>query len=81
LTIRRSLTGVDRMVALALASVWLSAGTAALVFGLVHGRSPLAIIGGFAWWYAILWFRVVAQSRLLSWTELVAPWRPRKAWS
>jgi hypothetical protein len=79
LTITRSVTGVNRLVAWALALVWLSGGTAALVFGLAHGRLPLAIIGAFALWYAILWFRVVAHSRLLSWSELVAPWRPRKA--
>ena len=66
------------MVAWALAFVWLSGGTVALVFGLAHGRLPLAIIGVFALWYAILWFRVVAHSRLLNWSELVAPWRPRK---
>jgi hypothetical protein len=67
------------MVALALAFVWLSGGTAALVLGLAHGRLTLAIIGVFAMLYAILWFRVVAHSRLLSWSELVAPWRPPKA--
>jgi hypothetical protein len=77
-TIQRSVTGINRIVALVLALVWLGAGTAALVVGLLYGRWLLAVIAVFALWYGILWFRVVARSRLLTWSELAAPWRARK---
>jgi hypothetical protein len=77
-TIQRSVTGVNRIVALALALVWLSAGTAALVVGLLYGRWLLTVIAVFALWYAILWFRVAARSHLLTWSELAAPWRAGK---
>ena len=71
--IQRSIAGVNRIVALALACVWLAAGAAGIVLGVVHGRWLFAVMGVFAVWYAILWFRVVARARRLTWSELAAP--------
>ena len=78
MTIQRSVTGANRIVALALGLTWLSAGVAALAAGLLYGRWLLAVLAVFALSYAMLWFRVVARSRLLTWSELAAPWRVRK---
>jgi hypothetical protein len=55
--------------------VWLGAGVAGIVLGLIHGRLLLVVLALFAISYAVLWFRVVARSRLLTWRELVVPWR------
>ena len=72
---RSALGSVNRAVAVVLAIVWLVAGVAAIVFGAAHGRWLLVAIAFLAVGYASLWFRVVARSRLLTWRELVAPWR------
>jgi hypothetical protein len=74
-TIRRRVRGVNRTVALALALVWLSAGIAGLVVGYTHGEVLVTMLALFAVLYAVLWFRVVARSRLLTWRDLIAPWR------
>jgi len=76
-TIRRSVIAVHRIVALALAFVWLGASAAGIALGVVQGRWLFAVIAVFALWHAILWFRVVARARLLTLSELVAPW-PRR---
>ena len=67
--------GVNRAVALALALVWLCAGTMGTILGFAGGRLLLVILSLVAIAYAILWFRVVARSRLLTWRELAWPWR------
>jgi hypothetical protein len=48
-----------------------------MVVGLMYGRWLLGVIAAFALWYAILWFRVAARSRLLRWSEIARPWRAR----
>jgi hypothetical protein len=75
MAIRGKLSSVNRAIALALAVVWLGAGVAGIVLGLIHGRLLLVVLALFAISYAVLWFRVVARSRLLTWRELVVPWR------
>ena len=75
MAIRGNLSGVNRAVALVLALVWLGAGAAAIVFGLSHGRVVVVIVAAMAIVYGLLWLRVAARSRLLTWRELVAPWR------
>jgi hypothetical protein len=65
----------NRAIALALAVVWLSAGLAGIVLGLIKGHFLLAVLALFAISYAVLWFRAVARSRLLTWRELLVPWR------
>ena len=72
---RRKIGGVNRTVALVLATIWLCAGIAALLLGHLHGRWLLAALGAFALWYASLWLRVATRRRLLTWSELFIPWR------
>jgi hypothetical protein len=75
MAIRGNLAGVNRAVALVLAVVWLGAGAAAIAFGLSHGLMVVVIVAAAAIVYGLLWLRVAARSRLLTWRELVAPWR------
>ena len=72
---RNKLGGVNRAAALVLALVWLCAGITGIVLGVVHGHWLLVAIAIFAIWYAVVWFSIVARSRLLTWRELIAPWR------
>ena len=74
---RRELSGVNRMVALVLAVIWLCAGIGAILFGFMQARWVFVVLGVFALWYALLWLRVVSRRRLLTWAELVVPWRTR----
>jgi hypothetical protein len=73
--IRRNVRGVNRALALALALVWLGAGVTGIVLGYTHGEVLLTTLALFAVLYAVLWFRVVARSRLLTWRDLIAPWQ------
>ena len=72
---RSGLGGVNRAVALVLALVWLCAGVAGTILGFVQGRLLLVVLSLVAIGYAVLWFRVVARSRLLTWRGLATPWR------
>ena len=72
---RSNVRSNNRAVALILALIWFCAGVAAIVFGYIHGRWLLLALGIFALWYALLWCRVVARARLLTWRELAVPWR------
>jgi len=71
---RNNVRGINRVVALMLATVWFCAGVGGVVLGYLHHPWLLMSIGGFAW-YAVLWFRVVVRSQLLTWRELAVPWR------
>jgi hypothetical protein len=71
----RKVVGFNRAVALLLAAVWLFGGMAGVYFGVARSRYALAGCGAAAIWYAVQWLRVVVRSRLLSWRELIAPWR------
>jgi hypothetical protein len=75
MAIRGKLSIVNRAIALALAVVWLGAGVVGIVLGLIHGQLLLVVPALFAILYAALWARVVARSRLLTWRELIVPWR------
>jgi hypothetical protein len=75
MTIRGNLSGVNRAVAFALAIVWLGGGAAGLVVGLGHAQVVMVIVAMGAIVYGCLWLRVAARSRLLTWRELIAPWR------
>jgi hypothetical protein len=72
---RNKIGGVNRVVALVLALVWLGTGIIGIVLGVVHGQWLLVAVAIFAIWYAVVWFRIVARSRLLKWRELIAQWR------
>jgi predicted branched-subunit amino acid permease len=75
MAIRSKISNVNRAIALALALVWLGAGVVGIVLGLIHDQVLLVGFALFAISYAVLWFRVVTRSRLLSWRELIVPWR------
>jgi hypothetical protein len=72
---KRNLGRLNRLTALILALVWPGAGLVAVVAGFLRDRWLLLTVGLFAAVYGILWLRVFARSRLLSWREFVAPWR------
>jgi hypothetical protein len=72
---RRKLSGLNRFTALLLALVWLGAGFIAIAIGFVRSRWLVSIGGVFAIAYGVLWLRVVVRSRLLSWQEVIEPWR------
>lgn len=73
----RSVTGIDRFIAFVLACVWLGAGVAGFIVAIADARLLLGLVSLLALGYACLWFRVVARSRLLTWTALAMPWRAR----
>ena len=72
---RKALSPIERGVAVSLALVWLCGGAFALYLALVHARWGVAIGGVAALVYGAAWLRVAARSRLLTWHELIAPWR------
>ena len=76
MAIRGKLNRVNRTVALALALVWFGAGIACAFYGFHHGQLLLLVLSLLAIWYALAWFRVFTQSRLLTtWREFLTPWR------
>jgi len=74
---QNKLSTVNRSIAWVLAVVWLSAGISAIAAGLMRSSWLPLVLGVFALAYAVLWLRVVAKGRLLTWAEVVAPWRRR----
>ena len=72
---RSKITGLNRAVAFGLVAVWLCAGGAGVYVGLGLRQFLPVACGVFAIAYALLWLRVAARSRLLSWREIVFPWR------
>jgi hypothetical protein len=60
-----------------LAFIWLAAAISAIVLGLTRARPTLVVLGAFALAYGLLWLRVAATRRLLTWSELAIPWRRR----
>jgi hypothetical protein len=73
----RKLGHVNRTIAVILALVWTFSGITGLVAAYVYGRWIIALAALFALWYAVLWARVVARARLLTWSEIAMPWRVR----
>jgi hypothetical protein len=72
---RRALSSFERGLAVCLSLVWLGAGALALYLALVHSRWGMGVAALAALIYGAAWLRVAALSRLLTWPELVAPWR------
>jgi hypothetical protein len=72
---RRTLSPFQRGLAVFLALVWLGGGALALYLALVHSRWGVGIAALAALIYGAAWLRVAALSRLLTWPELIAPWR------
>ncbi|HEY2862057.1 MAG TPA: hypothetical protein VGK37_00375 [Casimicrobiaceae bacterium] len=75
--IQRKLDGANRVLAFVLAFVWLAAAISAIVSGVTRMRPTLVVLGVLALGYAVLWMRVAATRRLLTWSELAVPWRRR----
>jgi len=74
---RTKLGSINRIVAAILAVVWASAAVAGLGVAYLSGRWVVLLAALFAFWYAVLWVRVVVQARLLTWNEVATPWRAR----
>ena len=72
---RRALSPFERGLALCLSLVWLGGGAFALYLALIHSRWGLGLAALAALVYGVAWLRVAALSRLLTWPDLVAPWR------
>ena len=72
---RRALSPFERGLAVCLSLVWLGCGALALYLALVHSRWGMGVAALAALIYGAAWLRVAALSRLLTWPELVAPWR------
>jgi hypothetical protein len=71
------LSKINRLVALVLALIWLLAGALTVVLGLVKRQWLLPALGVFAFWYGLVWLRVVREGRQLRWREALWPWRSR----
>jgi hypothetical protein len=71
----RKLGRVSRLVAAILSLIWACAGVLGLVTALTHGRWVLMLPATFALWFSVLWTRVACRARLLTWKEVVTPWR------
>ena len=72
---RRNLSSVERILAVALSITWLTGGCVALYFALTSVRWGLLVCAVLAVAYGVAWLRVARRSRLLTWRELVMPWR------
>jgi len=75
----RTLSSVERVVALCLALTWLCGAAFAFYFAWLHSRWGFGVAALGALLYGAAWLRVAARSRLLTWAELVAPWRRLRA--
>jgi hypothetical protein len=70
-----TLSRLERGVAVGLSVIWLAGGGFTLYLALVQGRWIMAFVALGALIYGAAWLRVAARSRLLTWVELIAPWR------
>jgi hypothetical protein len=66
---------VSRLIAAILSLAWACAGVSGLVAAFAFGRWVLVLPATLAIWFSVLWVRVVRRARLLTWKEVVAPWR------
>jgi hypothetical protein len=64
-----------RIVSAALALVWLGASFAAIVLAVSTASWLAGIISIAAFWYGLLWVRVVRLGRQLTVREALMPWR------
>jgi hypothetical protein len=72
------LSRLERALAAGLSVVWLFFGCKALYLALSNSRWGMAVLASGAVVYGFAWIRVAILARLLSWREIVAPWRPIK---
>jgi hypothetical protein len=74
-----TLSGFERGLAVSLSLVWLSGGALALYVAMVQSRWGMGVLALPALAYGAAWLRVAALSRVLTWPELIAPWRRPRA--
>ena len=72
---RSALSTFERALALCLSLVWLCGGALGLYAAVAHNRWLLGFAAIAALVYGAAWVRVVVLSRLITWSELVLPWR------
>ena len=69
------LNSANRITALVLALIWITAGIVGVVLGLSKRRWFFAALAMVAIGYGLLWIRVMCQGRKLKWSEALLPWR------
>jgi hypothetical protein len=72
---RSGLSRFERGLAVCLSLAWLCASGYALYFALFESRWGIAFVALGALVYGAAWLRVAVLARLLTWQELIAPWR------
>jgi hypothetical protein len=65
----------NRILALVLALIWITAGVVAVALGLGKRRWLVSALGAVAIWYGFVWIRVMREGRKLQWSEALRPWR------
>jgi len=70
-----TLSRLERGLAVALSVIWLAGGAFALYLALARSHWVMAFVALGALVYGAAWLRVAARARLLTWVELIAPWR------
>jgi hypothetical protein len=70
-----TISAADRVIAIALALVWIGGSLIGMLVGLRHGLWLVLIIGPLGLWFGILWARVARSGRSLEWREGIWPWR------
>jgi hypothetical protein len=64
-----------RIVGGLLALIWLCAGSAALVIGVLTAHWLLVVLGLAGLWYGVVWVYVARRGRQLTAREALMPWR------
>jgi hypothetical protein len=74
----RKLSTAERILAICLAAIWIAAGCTVFYSALTHSRVFVGIVALAGVAYGIAWARVALLARLLTWPELLTPWRSGK---
>ncbi|MEK7375240.1 MAG: hypothetical protein AABZ85_09495 [Thermodesulfobacteriota bacterium] len=64
----------QRLATILIAAIWLYAGLAIIVLGIRNGKWLVALLGLFAIWYGLGWFRVTYKGRLPGGRLRLNPW-------
>ena len=74
-SVQKTVHSINRLVAALLAIIWALVGAVGFIVTVRSGQWWWALLGVCAFWYALVWVRVVAKARLLTWQEATMPWR------
>jgi hypothetical protein len=79
IVVRRNarLSRVERGLAVVLSVIWLLGGCAGLYVAALGSHWALAAVALAAIVYGLVWLGVAVSARLLTWRDMVAPWRAR----